>query len=162
MGRFSQYKQKALGRQNLTFTFDIIPYSVGTTQLRRDLKLVAALCYCKPLHNCKCCFAVDVPTQVSQVSFVLERGSKVQYTDAAAVDTERRAYWQQVLKLVRFQQAKHQSVVAYLMHKQSKHLPGLMMLCMTAALHVDGHHVKRSHQNLAERIHTQGPVRQVQ
>ena len=45
--------------------------------------------------------AEDVPTQVGQVSFVLERGSKVQYTDAATVDTERRAYWHQVLKLVR-------------------------------------------------------------
>ncbi|KAA6414348.1 MAG: hypothetical protein FRX49_13710 [Trebouxia sp. A1-2] len=43
--------------------------------------------------------AEDVPRQVGQVSFVLERGSKVQYTDAATVDTERKAYWHQVLKL---------------------------------------------------------------
>lgn len=68
--RFQQYKQKARGRQSLVFAFDIVPYSVE-----------------------------DVPTQVGQVSFVLERGSKVQYTDAATVDTERRAYWHQVLKL---------------------------------------------------------------
>lgn len=54
-----------------------------------------------PVADTPCAAAEDVPTQVGQVSFVLERGSKVQYTDAATVDTERRAYWHQVLKLVR-------------------------------------------------------------
>ena len=45
--------------------------------------------------------AADVPTQVGKVSFVFQRGGSLQYTDAADVDTERKAYWNQVLKLVR-------------------------------------------------------------
>lgn len=34
------------------------------------------------------------------VSCVWQRGSKLQYTNAAPVDTERKAYWNQVLKVV--------------------------------------------------------------
>ena len=45
--------------------------------------------------------AADVPLQVGKVSFVFQRGGSLQYTDAADVDTERKAYWNQVLKLVR-------------------------------------------------------------
>ena len=104
--RFQQYKQKARGRQSLVFAFDIVPYSVG-------MLLLYSLCsHHAPaevlldgihahLTDIPCAAAEDIPTQVGQVSFVLERGSKVQYTDAATVDTERRAYWHQVLKLVR-------------------------------------------------------------
>ncbi|KAL3148162.1 hypothetical protein ABBQ38_014441 [Trebouxia sp. C0009 RCD-2024] len=68
--RLSGYKQKALGRQTLKFAFDVVPISVA-----------------------------DVPTQYGKVSFVLQRGGALQYTDAVNVDTERKAYWNEVLKL---------------------------------------------------------------
>ena len=44
--------------------------------------------------------AADIPAQVAKVSCVWQRGSKLQYTNAAPVDTERKAYWNQVLKVV--------------------------------------------------------------
>lgn len=44
--------------------------------------------------------AADVPAQYGKVSFVLQRGGSLQYTDAVHVDTERKAYWNEVLKLV--------------------------------------------------------------
>ena len=47
-----------------------------------------------------CIVAADVPTQYGKVSFVLQRGGTLQYTDAVGVDTERKAYWNEVLKLV--------------------------------------------------------------
>ena len=47
-----------------------------------------------------CATAADVPTQYGKVSFVLQRGGTLQYTDAVPVDTERKAYWNEVLKLV--------------------------------------------------------------
>lgn len=47
-----------------------------------------------------CAVAADVPTQYGKVSFVLQRGGALQYTDAVNVDTERKAYWNEVLKLV--------------------------------------------------------------
>lgn len=68
--RFQGYKQKVLGKQALTFEFDIVPCSVA-----------------------------DIPAQVAMVSCVWQRGSKLQYTNAAPVDTERKAYWNQVLKV---------------------------------------------------------------
>ncbi len=104
--RFQQYKQKARGRQSLVFAFDIVPYSVGmllpyslySHHAPARVLLNGTLAH---VTDVPCAAVEDVPTQVGQVSFVLERGSKVQYTDAATVDTERRAYWHQVLKLVR-------------------------------------------------------------
>lgn len=44
--------------------------------------------------------AADVPAQYGKVSFVFQRGGSLQYTDAVHVDTERKAYWNEVLKLV--------------------------------------------------------------
>lgn len=44
--------------------------------------------------------AADVPAQHGKVSFVFQRGASLQYTDAVHVDTERKAYWNEVLKLV--------------------------------------------------------------
>ena len=101
--RFQQYKQKARGRQSLVFAFDIVPYSVGMLLLcfLCSHHAPAQVLLGERVTDIPCATAEDVPTQVGQVSFVLERGSKVQYTDAATVDTERRAYWHQVLKLVR-------------------------------------------------------------
>ena len=104
--RFQQYKQKARGRQSLVFAFDIVPYSVGMLllySLRSHHAPAQALLVgtCAHVTDIPRAAAEDVPRQVGQVSFVLERGSKVQYTDAATVDTERKAYWHQVLKLVR-------------------------------------------------------------
>ena len=107
--RFQQYKQKARGRQSLTFAFDIIPYSVGRflhlTPVQLIQTVIVLFCLDSTLLQLYltlpwCVVTADVPTQIGQVSFVLERGSKLQYTDAATVDTERRAYWHQVLKLV--------------------------------------------------------------
>lgn len=55
-----------------------------------------------------CVVAADVPAQYGKVSFVFQRGGSLQYTDAVYVDTERKAYWNEVLKLVQtFQDVLH-------------------------------------------------------
>lgn len=96
--RLSGYKQKALGRQTLKYAFDVIPLSVGKqVQFSHDVNRVELTL---ALLTQQVLFAADVPTQYGKVSFVLQRGGSLQYTDAVHVDTERKAYWNEVLKLV--------------------------------------------------------------
>ena len=107
--RLSGYKQKALGRQTLKFAFDVVPFSVG----KEGLKLAATKSAVLRLRfvgkpDMACVVAADVPAQYGKVSFVFQRGGSLQYTDAVYVDTERKAYWNEVLKLVQtFQDFLH-------------------------------------------------------
>ena len=54
--RFQQYKQKARGRQTLTFAFDIIPYSVGKLLQTTPMQLVQTVnvLFCLELQCCSC------------------------------------------------------------------------------------------------------------
>lgn len=96
--RLSGYKQKALGRQTLKFAFDVVPLSVGEGKATACIRTVRL--HSRRNFDTACAVAADVPTQYGRVSFVFQRGGSLQYTDAVHVDTERKAYWNEVLKLV--------------------------------------------------------------
>eukprot|EP00884_Botryococcus_braunii_P001061 jgi/Botrbrau1/10956/Bobra.0383s0011.1 len=68
--RLADAKQRALGRQPLRFQLELVPLCVE-----------------------------DIPSGVTNASFLWQRGPKLQFTDATAVsETGRTAYWNQVLK----------------------------------------------------------------
>ena len=101
--RLSGYKQKALGRQTLKYAFDVVPFSVGKhLHLSHQAQFTELNLALLTQHVLT---AADVPAQYGKVSFVFQRGGSLQYTDAVHVDTERKAYWSEVLKLVGYRQA---------------------------------------------------------
>lgn len=97
--------------------------------------------------------AADIPSKVAMVSCVWQRGGKMQYTDAAVVDTERKAYWNEVLKVVGLL-SLHACTCYYV--KLRRHS------VITCPMHcVDSHTVQGLQQDVAKGVRPESTVCQV-